>query len=81
MTVVLVRYYAAARDASGVDEERVSAGNVAELVTVMTDRHGGSLGRVLTACSFLLNGVAVTDTAQLLNGDAQVDVLPPFAGG
>jgi molybdopterin converting factor small subunit len=36
---------------------------------------------VLTACSFLLDGVAVRDKANPLPDGSEVDVLPPFAGG
>jgi molybdopterin synthase sulfur carrier subunit len=36
---------------------------------------------VLTACSFLLDGVAVRDLSTALPDGSGVDVLPPFAGG
>ncbi|MGH3589402.1 MAG: MoaD/ThiS family protein, partial [Pseudonocardia sp.] len=37
--------------------------------------------KVLTACSFLLDSVAVRDRATPLRSGAELDVLPPFAGG
>ena len=37
--------------------------------------------RVLTACSFLVDGTSTRDRALQLSPGAVVDVLPPFAGG
>jgi molybdopterin converting factor small subunit len=78
---VLVRYYAGARAAAGVPEERVVAANVAELCAALAERHGPSLQRVLTAASLLVDGVVVHDRTTALPGAATVEVLPPFAGG
>ena len=81
---VLVRYFAGARAAAGVNEETVQlAGDarVRDLVDELSGRHGAALTRVLTACSFLLDGVAVRDTSIPLPDGSGVDVLPPFAGG
>jgi sulfur-carrier protein len=36
---------------------------------------------VLASCSFLLDSVAVRDRATRLPAAAELDVLPPFAGG
>ena len=36
---------------------------------------------VFRRCSFLVDGVAVTDHARVLSEDRTIDVLPPFAGG
>jgi molybdopterin synthase sulfur carrier subunit len=36
---------------------------------------------VFRRCSFLVNGVAVTDHAHTLAADDRIDVMPPFAGG
>lgn len=85
---VRVRYFAAARAAAGVAEEIVPIGSstdtaptVADAVEALTARHGDHLTSVVTACSFLLNGVAVRDrSVEILDG-AELDVLPPFAGG
>ena len=85
---VRVRYFAAARAAAGVTEETVRietfaglAPTAADAIDALTARHGDRLDRVVTACSFLLNGVAVRDrTVEVVDG-AELDVLPPFAGG
>jgi sulfur-carrier protein len=81
---VRVRYFAGARAAAGVPEETVqlpTEATVRDLIDELGGRHGAALTRVLTACSFLLDGVAVRDPATPLPADVGVDVLPPFAGG
>ena len=86
-----VRYFAAARAAAGVDEERfeLPAGSTVEslLAAVLEverpEPPAGtpSLERILARSSFLLNEVAVRDRATVLAHGDVVDVLPPFAGG
>jgi molybdopterin converting factor small subunit len=78
---VTVRYFAGARAASGVDTEAREAGTLDELVGQLVDEHGEKLGRVLTACSFLVDGTSTRDRSLALSPGAVVDVLPPFAGG
>ncbi|HVW40367.1 MAG TPA: MoaD/ThiS family protein [Amycolatopsis sp.] len=84
MATVLVRYFASARAASGVEQEtlRLPAGaSVSQALTLLRERHPERLPRVLDAASFLLDGVAVRDTARPVPDGAELDVLPPFAGG
>ena len=86
-----VRYFAAARAAAGVDEERyeLSAGDTlatlleAILAVERPEPPAGTppLPRILSRSSFLLNEVAVRDRSKVLKPDDVVDVLPPFAGG
>jgi molybdopterin converting factor small subunit len=78
---VTVRYFAGARAASGVDTEQLPAATLDELVGRIVDVHGDRLARVLTACSFLVDGTSTRDPAVALAPGAVVDVLPPFAGG
>ena len=78
---VTVRYFAGARAASGVDTESRDARTLDELVGLMVDEHGEKLERVLTACSFLVDGTQTRDRAHALSPGSVVDVLPPFAGG
>ena len=78
---VTVRYFAGARAASGVDTEQLPAATLDELVGRIVDVHGDGLARVLTACSFLVDGTSTRDRAVSLAPGAVVDVLPPFAGG
>ena len=86
-----VRYFAAARAAAGVEEERFdlpSGATVADLLAavLIVERPSPPAGtpplpRVLSRSSFLLNEVAVRDRDTVLNPGDVVDVLPPFAGG
>jgi sulfur-carrier protein len=83
-TTVRVRYFAGARGAVGINEETVAMpadSTVRDLVVEIGGKHGTKLTRVLTACSFLLDGVAVRDLSTALPDGSGVDVLPPFAGG
>ena len=76
-----VRYFAGARAAAGVDTEDRDAATLDELVGQIVGEHGEKLERVLTACSFLVDGTTTRDRAVALAPGAVVDVLPPFAGG
>lgn len=81
---VLVRYFASARAAAGVEEEKVKlpeGATVADAGRMLRELHPEKLPRILDAASFLLNEVAVRDQTRALSDGAQLDVLPPFAGG
>ncbi|WP_394614138.1 MoaD/ThiS family protein [Lentzea sp. JNUCC 0626] len=84
-TAVNVRYFAGARAAAGVADEDLLLDapepTVALVVSAIRTKHGDKLGKVLAASSFLLDGVAVRDTSVRVPAGAQLDVLPPFAGG
>jgi sulfur-carrier protein len=80
---VSVRYFAGARAAAGVEQEQVSVpapATVAALTQALIARHGAGLATVLAASSYLVDEV-VSGPDRPLAGAAQVDVLPPFAGG
>lgn len=79
--MTLVRYFAAAAEAAGVEEEQLVAATVGQLRAAMQAAHGPGLARVLTRCSFLVDGVRASGDSVVLTDDARVDVLPPFAGG
>ncbi len=76
-----VRYFAAARAATGTPSEEIMAGSLKDLVAALEERHGDRLTRVLGACSFLVDGLACREPATPLTEVSTVDVLPPFAGG
>jgi sulfur-carrier protein len=81
---IRVRYFAGAKAAAGVGEETVSVqpgSTISEVLATLSTRHGEALERVLTAASFLVDGVAVRDKSTLVTDSVQLDVLPPFAGG
>jgi len=84
---VLVRYWAAAKAAAGVAEERFDAvPTLAALLDAVRARHNdGRLADVLQRCSYLVDevspGAGRDPSDVVLEGAAVVDVLPPFAGG
>jgi molybdopterin converting factor small subunit len=81
---VRVRYFAGAKAASGVTQESIelpAGSTVQDVLVTLGSRHGDGLSRVLTASSFLVNGVAVRDRSVSLTNGVDLDVLPPFAGG
>ncbi|WP_026923264.1 MoaD/ThiS family protein [Glycomyces arizonensis] len=78
---VTVRYFAGAKAAAGTAEETARAGDLAELKSVLAERHGYELERVLKASTLLVNGLAARDDTAALAKGATVEVLPPFAGG
>lgn len=84
-STVLVRYFAGARAAAGVAEERLELSgegrSVADALAAVRATRGPGLARVLPSCSFLLDGVAVHDHATKVPDGGELDVLPPFAGG
>ena len=80
MADTLVRYFAAAAEAAGREQELIDAPATAgELRSLLVDRYGEAMARVLASGSFLVDGV-VSRNADTAIG-AAVDVLPPFAGG
>jgi len=81
MTLVTVRYFAAAADAAGREEERLELGEatVGALRELLAERYGEPMQRVLRNGSFLVDGTVRRDPATPIG--AAVDLLPPFAGG
>ena len=78
--MVTVRYFAAAAEAAGCEEESVAAATIGELQDVVIARHGASLARVLGRCALIVGGERGRPETPL-QSEAVVDVLPPFAGG
>jgi sulfur-carrier protein len=86
MTNVTIRYWAAAKEAAGVAEERLEADTLAAaLAAALARRDAGSrLGAVLARSSFLVDGSPARNRAAgdvVLPESAVIEVLPPFAGG
>ena len=75
---ITVRYWAGAQRAAGRAEELLSADTIAELRELLSDRP--DLAKVCAVAAFLVDGQRAGETTRLHEG-AQVDVLPPFAGG
>jgi molybdopterin converting factor small subunit len=84
---VVVRYWAAAKSAVGLAEERFDApADLGALLEAVRARHGedSRLAEVLGRCSYLVDEVSPGRRSPAdvpLGPGAVVDVLPPFAGG
>ncbi len=74
-----VRYFAAAEEAAGREEEVRSEPTLGELRAALTNDYP-TLGAILPRCAVLVGGSRASDE-ESLSGDVLVDVLPPFAGG
>ena len=86
MAKVTIRYWAAAKEAAGVQEESVEAVTLGDLLNTVVARRkpDGRLADILARSSFLVNADPVGRAARpsiLLDDGAVVEVLPPFAGG
>ena len=73
-----VRFWAGARRAAGVNEQALSARDLAGLRVALARLP--SLAPVVEVASLLVEGQATDEHVPLRDG-AVVDVLPPFAGG
>jgi molybdopterin synthase sulfur carrier subunit len=86
MPEVTIRYWAAAKEAAGLAEEKVSASTLSEaLDTICAQRADDPRFKaVIARSSFLINetpaGTRDTTTIALPSG-AVIEVLPAFAGG
>jgi molybdopterin converting factor small subunit len=86
MAKVTIQYWAAAREAAGLDLESVEARTLAEALEKVVARRGddGRLRSVLAASSFLVDGASAGRSVAadlVLNDAAVIEVLPQFAGG
>ncbi len=86
MAKVTIQYWAAAKEAAGVAAESVEAATLAEALDVIVTRRGDDerLSSVLAASSFLVDGMPAgrrLPADLVLPEAAQIEVLPPFAGG
>ena len=77
---VTVRYWAGARAAAGVAEERLDAGPLVGDVLDAAVREHPRLADVVAVCSVLGDGRSVGREVAVPEGQV-VEVLPPFAGG
>lgn len=75
-----IRYWAAARAAAGTAEEPYDGASLGEVLAGASRGRDAHFARVLSSCSFLVQGIRATPTTPLTDGDV-IEVLPPFAGG
>jgi len=89
MAIVTLRYWAAAKDAAGVADEKVEADTLADALAIAVDQAARTgnplrLRTVMARSSFLIDGQPVgkrPHESTALSDDAVIEVLPPFAGG
>ncbi|WOP17293.1 MoaD/ThiS family protein [Raineyella sp. LH-20] len=85
MATVIIRYWAGARDAAGVESEEFEAATVADALRQAEERRGADpeFRRVIGLCSFLLDGarLGAEGRTRPLTGGVELEALPPFAGG
>jgi sulfur-carrier protein len=86
MGKVIIRYWAAAKEAAGLPEESVAAATLADaLGAVVASRAPDTrLRDVLERASFLIDGTRASraNAGEIpLPEGAVIEVLPPFAGG
>jgi len=83
MPIVTLRYWAAAKDAAGLAEEKVEAATLAQALAWAASR-AERLRPILARSSFLIDGEPAgrrPHQSIKLGDDMIVEVLPPFAGG
>jgi sulfur-carrier protein len=86
VATVIVRYWAAAKDAAGQDQEQVWADTLADAMdAIRRGRAGNSrFSDVLERSSILIEGIPIDEhtheTVSLLDG-AVIEVMPAFAAG
>lgn len=79
---VEVRYFAAAAEAADRSAETVSLprdADLTDLQVVLIDRYGDRMAKILGVAAYLVDSELTRDLSRPVG--AQVDVLPPFAGG
>jgi molybdopterin converting factor small subunit len=77
--MAVVRYFAAAQEAVGLESEHRTEATLGDLRAAVATEYPG-LGGILPRCAVLVDGARVDDDT-VLGDDVFVDVLPPFAGG
>ncbi len=79
---VQVRYFAAAAEAADRTEETLTlpaAADLAHLRELLAERYGERMAKILGVAAYLVDSELTRDPNSAVG--AQVDVLPPFAGG
>ncbi|KDA06814.1 molybdopterin converting factor [Microbacterium sp. CH12i] len=82
MAIVTVRYFAAASEAAGREQEQLILGSDPTLGVLRDEllrRYGDAMARVMRSGSFLVDGTVRRNLDAPVGGS--VDILPPFAGG
>lgn len=82
MSRISVRLFAGAAEAfGGTETELEGVTDLAGVADALARGRDERLREVLDQCSYFINGEHCTKTDVPVPDGAQVDVLPPFAGG
>lgn len=86
MANVTVHYWAAAKNAAGIGEEKVEASTLDNLIDQILRRHADKdrFADVIGMCSVLIGQTPVgarDHTSVTLSDGDTIEFLPPFAGG
>ena len=78
-----VRFFAGAAEAAGATLRTIDVEPTQTVADVVDSLAGNDdhLARILEVSSLLLDGTRVDDRGSAVGDAAQLDVLPPFAGG
>lgn len=77
-----VRYWAAARELAGTRGEPVDGATVPAVLAAIGAAHGPRMAALLARSVVLVDGMQVDPAVGLAVGaEAEVEVLPPYAGG
>ncbi|MGB7448441.1 MAG: MoaD/ThiS family protein [Ornithinimicrobium sp.] len=76
-----LRYFAAAAEAAGTDQEHVAGDDVQTVLAAVRATHGPRMTHIIEHSSLLLDGQYVSDASTSVGASSVLDVLPPFAGG
>lgn len=82
LRTVEVRYFAAAAEAADRPEETLELpdrADLADLRSALVERYGARMEKILGVAAYLVDSELTRDLTRPVG--AQVDVLPPFAGG
>lgn len=79
--MTVLRFFAAARAAVGVDEVPVSGVDLDAVLRGVEAADPSRWQALQERCSYLVDGVTTRDRSTPLAGVSVVDVMPPFAGG
>ena len=80
MEYVEVRFFAAARAATKIEQIAVRSATLQEILVACIASYP-ELERVIPQCSFLIDGTVNHDPSLIIKAGSQIDVLPKFAGG
>lgn len=78
--VVVLRLFAAAREAAGTARDEVAGDTVGDVLDAAVERYGAAFAAVLATCKVWRNGDGAERGDPVADGD-EVAVLPPVSGG